>query len=642
MMRNFQRMTQSRVGLIFLLVAILIAISTLTRIAFLVKSGPQIEFSVMNLLGIFLVGWFFDLVNALYFIIPLSIYLWLVPSKLFGMPWHRYILYSLFFIFVSLLLFNATSEWFFWDEFNTRFNFIAVDYLVYTTEVIGNVQQSYPIVWIVAIIILISILAIAFLSKRIKDTSLMMMSFRQRSKYMLIYTVLLVLVFYSVSIDLHHFSRNTYVNELAGNGLYELFAAYRNNELNYDQFYKKLPNEEALELITKQIATPESTFIDASKPGVVRKIVNEGPEKKLNVVLISIESFSAEFMGIFGNKKNLTPQLDSLASHSLVFSNLYATGTRTVRGLEALSLCVPPTPGQSIVRRPNNENLFSLGEVFEAKGYQSKFIYGGYGYFDNMNYFFANNGYKVVDRTALTDEEIDYENIWGVADENLFTLAMKEIDKTTDQNKPVFAQIMTTSNHRPYTYPEGRIDIPSHTGRDGAVKYTDYAIGKFIREVRLKPWFSNTIFVIVADHCASSAGKTELPIDKYHIPLLIYSPAHVVPGEMKRLMSQIDIGPTLLGMLNFSYTSKFFGYDIFKLEKGRERAFVSTYQKLGYIKDGMMVILSPQKKSEVVALEESAMKNNNIYSSEVLLNEAIAWYQYASFMFNNGMMKYSQ
>ena len=642
MMRNFQRTAQSRMGLIFLLAAILITISTLTRIAFLVKSGSEVEFSALNLLGIFLVGWFFDLVNALYFIIPLAIYLWLVPSKLFRMPWHRYVLYSLFFIFTSLLLFNATSEWFFWDEFNTRFNFIAVDYLVYTTEVIGNVQQSYPMEWIAVIIILISTLTIAFLSKRIKDTSLVIMAFRQRSKYMLIYTMLLVLVFYSVSINLHRFSRNTYVNELAGNGLYELFAAYRNNELNYDQFYKRLPNEEALELIKKQITTPESTFIDSSKPGVVRKIVNEGPENKLNVVLIGIESFSADFMGIFGNEKNLTPQLDSLARHSLVFSNLYATGTRTVRGLEALSLCVPPTPGQSIVRRPNNENLFSLGEVFEGKGYESKYIYGGYGYFDNMNYFFANNGYEVVDRTALTDEEIDYENIWGVADENLFTLAMKEIDKTTNQNKPIFAQIMTTSNHRPYTYPEGRIDIPSHTGRDGAVKYTDYAIGKFIRESRLKPWFSNTIFVIVADHCASSAGKTELPIDKYHIPMLIYSPAHVIPGKMKRLMSQIDIGPTVLGMLNFSYTSKFFGYDIFKLEEGRERAFISTYQKLGYIKGGMMVILSPQKKFEMVALEESAMKNNNSNTNEVLLNEAIAWYQYASFMFNNGMMKYSQ
>src|SRR4029077_14863388 len=181
---------------------------------------------------------------------------------------------------------------------------------------------------------------------------------------------------------------------------------------------------------------------------------NAGPEKKLNVVLISVESFSADFMQMFGNTENITPYLDSLAQHSLVFTNLYATGTRTVRGLEALSLCVPPTPGQSIVRRPNNENLFSLGRVFAEKGYETKYIYGGYGYFDNMNYFFANNGYEVADRSRLSDNEIDYENIWGVADENLFTLATREIENTLAKGKPAFAHIMTTSNHRPYTYPE--------------------------------------------------------------------------------------------------------------------------------------------------------------------------------------------
>ena len=138
------------------------------------------------------------------------------------------------------------------------------------------------------------------------------------------------------------------------------------------------------------------------------------------------------------------------------------------------------------------------------------------------------------------------------------------------------------------------------------------------------------------------AGKTELPVEKYHIPMLVYSPRHIRPGKMDRLMSQVDVGPTLLGLLNFSYKSKFYGYDLFKLEPGRERAFISTYQKLGYIKDGMMVILSPRKKFEVEAVEESAMKATNNYANEMLLNEAIAWYQYASFMFNNGMMKYPQ
>jgi phosphoglycerol transferase MdoB-like AlkP superfamily enzyme len=197
---------------------------------------------------------------------------------------------------------------------------------------------------------------------------------------------------------------------------------------------------------------------------------------------------------------------------------------------------------------------------------------------------------------------------------------------------------MTTSNHRPFTYPDGRIDIPSHTGRNGAVKYTDYAIGRFIKQASRKPWFTNTIFVIVADHCASSAGKTDLPIKRYHIPMLIFSPGNIRPGIINRLMSQIDIGPTLLGLLNFSYTSNFYGYDIFSLEPGRERAFISTYQNLGYMRDHKLVILSPQQKVSAFRFSDDSEQLTPL-SDPALVDEAIAWYQSASFSFKHGLMK---
>jgi phosphoglycerol transferase MdoB-like AlkP superfamily enzyme len=224
-----------------------------------------------------------------------------------------------------------------------------------------------------------------------------------------------------------------------------------------------------------------------------------------------------------------------------------------------------------------------------------------------------------------------------VADENLFELAIREMDSSTAHHK-VFSHIMTTSNHRPYTYPEGRIDIPSHTSRRGAVKYTDYAIGRFIREASKKPWFANTVFVIVADHCASSAGKTDLPVDKYHIPLLIYSPGNIPPGTMDRLMSQIDVGPTVLGLLNFSYVSNFYGFDMFQLEPGRERAFVSTYQRLGYIRQGELVILSPQAKAETFQLSPDNEVARAV-ADDSLTKEAIAWYECASYSFQHGLMK---
>lgn len=616
---------------------LLVSISTVTRLLLLIKSSPQVDFTVFNVLGIFLLGLLYDVVNAAYFTLPIVLILWLTPERIFQKKWFQIVLYGLFFIFSFQLIFNGVAEWFFWDEFNVRFNFIAVDYLVYTTEVIGNILQSYPSEWIIVAITILSSITVFLLRNQINLSTEYYTPFKKRSLYAGVYVILFALVFFSINSKFHRFSKNEYVNELAGNGLYELFAAYLNNELDYEQFYKSVPDDQAFYAVRKYLKTSESTFANSGRTSITRKIVNAGVEKKLNVVLISVESFSAEFMAMYGNTNGITPFLDSLTPHSLIFTNLYATGTRTVRGLEALSLCVPPTPGQSIVRRPENDNLFSMGKVLEEKGYLSEYIYGGYGYFDNMNNFFDNNGYRVVDRSALKDEEIDYENIWGVADENLFDLALREIDHGVKE-QPVFAHIMTTSNHRPYTYPEGRIDIPSHTGRDGAVKYTDYAIGRFIKQASLKPWFNNTIFIIVADHCASSAGKTELPVDKYHIPMLIYSPANVAPGVMNRLMSQIDIGPTLLGMLNFSYTSKFYGYDMFKLEEGRERAFISTYQSLGYLKDGKLVVLSPQSKAEVFLLDQNYEPTKKI-DDEQTINEAVAWYQTASYAFKNGLMR---
>ncbi|HRK53610.1 MAG TPA: LTA synthase family protein [Cyclobacteriaceae bacterium] len=463
------------------------------------------------------------------------------------------------------------------------------------------------------------------------------MSFKRRTIWFLIIITLPLLSYFTVNTKAHRFSNSALANELAGNGLYELFAAYLNNELDYDQFYQRMDEDKAFQQVRQLLKTKESHFIDSSSFSLQRRIVANGPELKKNVILISVESFSADFMKSFGNEENITPFLDSLALHSRLYTKLYATGTRTVRGLEALSLCVPPTPGQSIVRRPNNENLFTLGRVFKEKGYESKYIYGGYGYFDNMSYFFSHNNYDVVDRVELKDEEIDYENIWGVADENLLDLATREIEKTINKNKPIFAQIMTTSNHRPYTYPDGRIDIPSHTGRDGAVKYTDYAIGQFVRSISKKPWFKNTVLIIVADHCASSAGKTELPVNKYHIPMLVYAPGFIAPGTMDRLMSQIDIGPTLLGLLNFSYKSKFFGYDMAKLEPGRERAFVSTYQSLGYMKGEELVVLMPQQELKYFTLRGNEQIEHTQVDS-TLLQEAISWYQTASASFKNGWM----
>jgi phosphoglycerol transferase MdoB-like AlkP superfamily enzyme len=630
-----------RYRLLLAVLLTLLSLSLITRLVLVIISWNQLTSSVSDILIIFLIGFLFDLINSLYFLIPITIVLWLVPNSVFQKKWFGYVQYIFFFISSFILLFTTVAEYFFWDEFNTRFNFIAVDYLVYTTEVIGNIRQSYPIEWIIGVALMITVLLTWSLRSYLNSNNNQALPvFKQRSAFMVIWTALALVAFVFVSVRLHHFSVNQYANELAGNGMYELFAAYRNNELDYEQFYPHVSNLEAVKLVQSKFAA-KSTHSN-QQVSIAHQIHDDEPENKMNVVLISVESLSAQFLSLFGNNQRITPNLDSLVQHSLVFTNLYATGTRTVRGLEALTLSVPPTPGQSIVRRPNNEHLFTLGSVFRSKGYQCKYIYGGYSYFDNMNYFFSENGYEVVDRTAIPEAEIEYENIWGVADEDLFDLSLREIDQTLTNNQPAFVHIMTTSNHRPFTYPEGRIDIPSHTNREGAVKYTDYAIGKFLRDAGAKSWFNNTLFIIVADHCASSAGKVELPVKKYKIPMFIFAPGKVAPQINNHLMSQIDVAPTILGLLNFSYESKFYGYDIFKVKQAEERAFISTYQNLGYLKHDSMIVLMPLQKPELRLLnregEPIATIKQGVEDLKIT-KEAISWYQSASLAFKSGLMK---
>jgi phosphoglycerol transferase MdoB-like AlkP superfamily enzyme len=372
-------------------------------------------------------------------------------------------------------------------------------------------------------------------------------------------------------------------------------------------------------------------------------VKNGSEEKRYNVIFITVESLSGEFMEYLGSKLGkVTPNLDTLVNKSLLFTNFYAVGTRTIWGLEAAALSAPPKPGQSVIKRPNSENMFSMGQLFKTRGYDLKFIYGGHGYFDNMNYFFKNNGYDIVDRTEIPDSEVTFANAWGVCDQDLFNRVLTESDLSYKAGKPFLNLIMTTSNHRPFTYPEGVIDIPSGIGRAGAVKYCDFAIGEFIRKASSKPWFSNTFFVIMADHCAGSAGQAELAFKDYQIPLIIYNPAIIQLQRVDKLSGQIDVAPTILAILNWNYESKFFGKDILKMKPEDERAFIANYQKLGYIKNDRLTILSPQQKATSYKIDRLTGTTKSEKVDEESLNEAVTYYQSASFIQKNRLNKWEK
>ena len=545
------------------------------------------------------------------------------------------------FIFVLIIVQNAVSEFFFWNEFGVRYNFIAVDYLVYTNTVIGNILESYPVVPLFIGVGMITIIATYIIVKRSKSYLTNLPTFASKIKSSITYIALFLFsIFILPQIAKLQNSDNIFVNELQANGLHRFYLAFQNSELDYTTFYKTLSTKQSFEQLSNQLnlAVPNSS---------IQKIQSGAAENHKNVVLITIESYSAEFLKTYGNTQNITPFLDSLATKSLLFSNLYAVGNRTVRGLEAVTLCIPPTAGESVVKRLDNKNKFSTGSVFKTKGYQVKYLYGGDAFFDNMEDFFSGNGYAIVDKKSFKPNEITFANIWGVCDEDMANKAINTMNAEAQKGKPFFNHWMTVSNHRPFTFPDGKIDISGTAkSREGGVKYTDYALRKFFEKAQKQSWFNNTVFVIIADHCASSAGKTELPAYNYRIPALIYAPNFIAPQRFNKLMSQIDIMPTLFGLLNFNYTSKFFGQDVLK-PNYKPRAFVATYQDLGLIKDDIITIISPVRKAKQFQLTlntKQGLENDfNIFYDQKplvnpridLINETISYYQTASYLLKN-------
>lgn len=545
----------------------------------------------------------------------------------------RNILYFItLFLYVLLIIFNAVSEYFFWNEFGVRYNFIAVDYLIYTNEVIGNIMESYPVVPLFSAILALTLFVTWFIFKNTKNELLTLLNFKQKLILLGSFLLLCGLSLFAIPQFDKIKSDNTFAQEIQANGLPKFYHAFTHNELDYFQFYPTLNQKIAEENFLKQFQPPT----------LQREIVSENPELKKNIVLISIESLSADFMEHYGNTQKITPFLDSLATKSLMFTNLYATGNRTVRGLEALTLCIPPTAGESVIKRENNKNKFTTGSVFKSKGYDVKFLYGGYSYFDNMEDFYKGNGYDIIDRNNFKTEEISFANVWGVADEDMAKKAIQVMNQEAKSGKPFFNHWMTVSNHRPFTYPEGRIDIPGTAkSREGGVKYTDYSIKKFFELAKKQDWYKNTVFVIVADHCASSAGKTELPMDKYRIPAMIFSEGFIQPQQFNPTMSQIDVMPTLLGLLNFNYKTKFLGQDVFK-ENFQPKAYIATYQDLGLIKDNYLTIISPTKKVKQYSLklQNSQLQDNfKLYYDEIpvqksvqnLVDDCVSAYQSVSY-----------
>ncbi|MGD9597198.1 MAG: LTA synthase family protein [Steroidobacteraceae bacterium] len=573
-----------------------------------------------------------DTVEALYLFAPFALLAWWLPDRAFRSRAMR----RLMIVFPALVFFGLTFlaavEYFFFEEFDARFNLVSVDYLLYPTEVFGDIWTAYPVVTVATVVALLSIATAFALRGPLRTGAQAATTWRGRAGVFAIYALLLAGAIAGIDKDSFSYSTNRVANEIAANGAGSFFNALRTSEIDYHAYYATRDPAANRRVLRAALAQGDGRFLDATRLDRTFPARPEGLGR-LNVVVVVSESFGAEFSRAYGGDRDWTPFFDQYSKQGLAFTHMYASGTRTVRGLEAITASIPPIPSTSILHRPGNAGIANWGSVMRGLGYSTHFFYGGYGQFDDMNAYFAGNGYDVADRRAI-EGPVRFENIWGVADEDLYDLAMQRFDTFSGSGKPFFAIIMNTSNHKPYTFRAGVPGVkPEGGGREAGVRYADYAQAYLLREAARHRWFDDTLFVIVADHGARVYGRESIPLATYHIPMLIYSPKHVAPGRVDALTTQIDVAPTVLGLLGLPYSAPFFGEDVLHTPAKDRVAFFSHNHDVAIYRDGELSILGLKKAVENVTYDAATNSYRPAPPDPALDSLAIAYYQTAYELF---------
>lgn len=621
---------RSRSGFaVFFFFSLLVGCSLL-RLALFLKFGRHEPGAWKHAPEIFLIGFHQDFLVALGTTLPLLFWTWIVPDRWFASWLHRIPFVIGFFVFWIVQVFLYFVEYYFFDEFKSRFNTVAVDYLVAPNEVAGNIWESYPVVLIVSICVIASIVWLVVALMYFRQMWFQPVRWRLRFMHFVGATILFLIVWitfnpqftlvtdmvnrdWSACIDWvigsvggTHFNSDRTLNEIANNGSMSFVNAALTCNLDYGEYYLTMDKDEAYRRVRRLLSEPGEDVTDRTN-SILRHVTGDSSKPKLNVVILLEESLGSEFWGSLGRTNTLTPQMDTLATNEgLFFTNIYASGNRTVRGFEGVLSSFPPLPGDSIVKRDHSDNVESIARVLKREGYNTIFLYGGRGMFDSMKSYALHNGWdRFLEHNPPFNDDFKnptFATVWGVSDEEVYTRAITEFRNLNATGKPFLGTIMSVSNHKPYTYPTGRIpddpNLPKRT-REKAVKYSDWCLGQFFAAAKTNSFWTNTVFVVVADHGARVYGSQSIPIFSYEIPLVILGPAVVKkPMRYGQLGCSLDVSPTVLGLIGRPYDTLFFGRDLLKEQPGDGRVFINHNRDIGIMERDRMVVFGLQKTVE--------------------------------------------
>ncbi|MDW7645848.1 MAG: LTA synthase family protein [Desulfuromonadales bacterium] len=533
--------------------------------------------------------------------LPVLVALLLPGRKAALRPWRKILPTWLAFYSVFIVFMEAATPAFI-DQYDSRPNRLFFEYLDHPKEVFATLWAAYKLPLLLAAVAVILLTWGAWsMSRRLVEKSHPWGWWRRLAVLPLIVLVLLAGARSSFShrpanLSTVAFCNDPLVNQLGVSSAYSLgYAVSRlQDESDSVRFYGKMPKEEVFRRVHREMGLPETAFSNPDIPTLHHQLPGRIRQKPLNLVIILEESLGASYVQSLGGLP-LTPELEKLSTQGLWFSQLYATGTRSIRGVEAVVTGFPPTPARSVVKLGlAQQNFFTLARLLKSQGYSSEFIYGGDSQFDNMRSFFLGNGFdRVIDEKQFSDWT--FRGSWGVCDEDIFQRTHEELLAHADQ--PFFTFVFSVSNHSPFEFPDNRIALYEQpkNSRTNAVKYADYALGQFFAKARQASYWDNTLFLVVADHEDRVFGDELVPIKYFHIPALILG-ADIAPGRYDKVASQLDLPPTLLSLMGIESSHPMPGHDLLQLPGDDPgRAIMQFGNNQAYMVGEKVVIHTPDK-----------------------------------------------
>ncbi|RZQ57121.1 LTA synthase family protein [Pseudidiomarina tainanensis] len=553
----------------------------------------------------FLLGLRADIIQVGYFtLIPLLLFPFFNNSRLHR-RWFQLSLIWLAFCFIVIVFLEVATPAFLM-QYDTRPNRLFFEYLLYPKEVLSTLWEGFR-GWLIFGVISVG-LTLYGLTKAINKVY---HQCKQRKPHhvsaWILWPFIVIVTVLGIRSTLAHRPANpaffavtsdAMVNSLLINSSYSVaYAAYNlKHEAKANSVYGDLSDSEVIQIVTAEPHLSDATFPSKQYPTVHYQQASVTRDKPLNIVIILEESLGATFVESLGGIA-ATPNLEKLKNNGWWFEQLYATGIRSVRGIEAVVAGFPPSRARSTVKLSNSQRyFFTIADALKRQGYHTEFIYGGESHFDNMAAFFSGNGFE-----QIIDQD-DFENplfvgSWGVSDQDLFQKLHNRLVANKDSQQPTFTLAFSSSNHEPFEFPVGDVTLleqPQNTVNN-AVKYADHALGEFFNQAMASEYWQNTLFLVVADHDTRVYGDELIPLSKFHIPGLILG-ADISPRKVTSIASQIDLAPTLLSIAGVSTFVPTLGQDLSRTDIApANRAFMQFGDNFGWFEDDHLTVLTLDK-----------------------------------------------